>query len=74
MNLVLVLFSAGPALDLPPPPQLPEAALAAAVTTYDAFVATEEMPSIRDLKHPAIMKREGREKAIVAPAGPASIV
>ena len=74
MNLVLVLFSAGPALDLPPPPPLPDAVLAAAVTTYDAFVATEETPPTKDLLRPAIWNRGGRNHAILSPEGPVPIV
>ena len=72
MNFALLYIVSVPALGLPP--CVTRAAPAAAeVTTYDAFVATEETPALKDLKHPAIMNRTGREKAIVAPVVPASI-
>ena len=73
MNLALLFLSMGPALDLPLPPRASEAQAAVEVTTYDAFVATEETPRLQDLKHPAIQIRSSRSKAIEVPVGPGSI-
>ena len=74
MNLALLFLSMGPALEVPPPPEACEAQATATVTTYDAFVATEETPRLRDLKHPAIQIRASRNKSIAGPVQPLSIV
>ena len=73
MNVALLFLALGPAPDVSVPPRVAEAEPAAAVTTYDAFVATEETLPVEDLKHPAIFTREGRTKAIDAPMVSGSI-
>ena len=68
MNLALLLLvPTSAAVDLTPPARA--AAPVAAVTTYDAIVATEETPATKDLTKSAVFIEDGAAKAIVGASG-----
>ena len=68
MNLALLLLvPTSAAADLMPPARV--AAPVAAVTTYDAIVATEETPATKDLTKPAVFIEDAAAKAIVGASG-----
>jgi len=68
MNLALLLLvPASAATDLTPP--APAAAPVAAVTTYDAIVATEETPATKELTRPAVFIEDAAAKAIAGASG-----
>ena len=68
MNLALLLLvPTSAAADLRPP--APAAAPVAAVTTYDAIVATEETLATRELTKPAVFIEDAAAKAIIGASG-----
>jgi hypothetical protein len=68
MNFALLLLApASAAAHLTPP--APAAAPVAAVTVYNAFVATEETPATKDLVNRAILGDDGKAKSIVSSSG-----
>jgi hypothetical protein len=69
MNLaLLLLLPASAATDLTPPPSA-----ARAVTTYDAIVATEQTPAVKDLVKPAVFVGDGAKSPVVGTASPGPI-
>ena len=60
---LFLLLPASAATDLTPPP-----APAGAVTTYDAIVATEETPGLKDLAKPAVFIGDGAKNPIIGSA------
>jgi hypothetical protein len=69
MNLALLLsLPASAAMDLTPPP-----APASAVTTYNAIVAVEETPAVKDLARPAVFVGDGAKSPIIGSASPGPI-
>jgi len=65
---LFLLLPASAATDLTPPP-----APARAVTTYNAIVATEETPGIKDLAKPAVFIGDGTKDPIIGSASPGPI-
>ena len=64
MNIAMLFILPASAAAQVPPPTAAAAGPVASVTTYNAFVATEETPAVKELVQPAVLIQPTAKPAI----------